>query len=175
MVDAAKPATAPKPAAKKEGAEKYSTMIVGIGKSREELHKQLEATADKLGVKNGHLVWHAIEQMLKAPPKTAAELNIPATARVGGIASVGSAPGFWVVPVNDAAGKAVGVKVTEVLKRPDIVGREFYRFTAGETEAETVKNRERAKNQAIRGAKSDLAFLGIKDGTVKVEELAKKA
>lgn len=168
---AAAPLKAKAPA--KEGAEKYATMIVGIGKSREALHTQLSAAADKLGVKVGHLVWFAVEAMLKNVPTSVAQLGIPvSTGRVGGVASVGSAPGFWIVPVLDAAGKAASVRVQEVAKRPDAQGREFYRYTVDAAKPEdTKKNRDRAMKQAVRGAKSDMAFLGLKDAAVKVDEI----
>lgn len=160
------------PAAK--GEEKYATMIVGIGKTHEADHTALCALADSLQVKVGHLVWFAIAQMQKTPPKSASELGIPVSVR-SGVAGVGAAPGFWIVPVNGADGKPTGVKVVEVAKRGDAAGREFYRFTVDKDDVKaTAKNRDRARAQALRGAKSDLAFLGVK-GEVKVTDLVPAA
>ncbi len=176
------PATSPAPtkapaavtAKKDESIEKYSTMVIGIGKSREAMHKELCETADRLGLKVGHVVWAAVEALLKTKP-VAGSIAVPNIVRsIGGIVNVGSAPGFWTVPVM-VDGKATGIEVVEVAKRPDAAGREFYRYTVdGNDAAATAKLRERAKGQAIRGAKSDLGFLGLKGQEPKVKELAKK-
>ncbi len=156
-----KAAGAPK-AAGTESAEKYTTMVIGIGKTREDIHDRLCKKADELGLKVGHLVWAAVDALLKTNPKPG-DIVAPASVRtVGGVVNVGSAPGFWTVPTMKD-GKAVGIEVVEVAKRPDAQGREFYRYTVNaDDKAETTKLRERAKGQAIRGAKSDLTFLGLK-------------
>lgn len=163
-------ATATKPAAPKtEAGEKYSTMIVGVGKTREAAHEKLLALAESLGVKVGHLVWHAVDKILANPPKPG-DIAVPAAAR-SSVIGIGHAPGFWIIPVLGADGKATGVKVQEVAKRGDATGREFYRFSKGDDAASSKKNRDRAKAQAIRGAQADMRFLGVK-GDVTVVELA---
>ena len=161
------------PSAGAETAEKYATMIVGIGKSREELHKKLTAKADSLGVKVGHIVWALVEKGLDA--LVAGDISVPVTNRaIGGVVGVGSAPGFWTVPVLDGS-KVIGVEVVEVAKRPDASGREFYRYTVDETDAAaTAKLRLRALGQATRGAQADLKFLGFSaDVKPVVKELPK--
>ncbi len=136
--------------------ERYKTMIIGIGKSHEAEHKALSALADKLGVKPGALVWHAIAALLATPPKQG---DVKVTASAIGI---GTAPGFWVVPGTDAAGKATSIAIVEVSKRADANGRAFFRFTAGETPEETAKARDRALKQATRAAEYDAKLLGLK-------------
>lgn len=156
-------------AAAEAGKEKYATMIVGIGKSHEADHANLLKKADEIGVKVGHLVWHLIIAGL-ANVKPGDVAVAAGGSRVG---SVGTAPGFWIVPTQED-GKTTGVKVVEVGKRSDVSGREFYRYTVdADDKAATAKNRDRARNQAIRGAKSDLSFLGVK-GEVQVINLAAK-
>jgi hypothetical protein len=171
----ASPAKSSKPAPTKGAAvvgakEKYATMLVGIGKTHEDKHNDLVALAETLGLKVGTLVWHAVGLLLASPPK-AGEISAPVTAR-GAVIGVGKAPGFWIVPVLGTDGKTSGVKVVEVAKRSDTLGREFYRYQIDEGDAKaTDKNRTRAKNQAVRGAQADMRFLGIK-GDVTVTELA---
>lgn len=139
---------------------KYETMIVGVSKARKPLRDKLEALATKLGCKPSDVLWYAVEQAIENPPTSA-----PA----GASANVGSSPGFWVQAVQDGKGKAVGVKVVEVENRGDENGRTFFRFKRGE-----VKERGRAKAQAIRAAQADASMIGFK-GEIAVEELEEAA
>jgi uncharacterized protein YggE len=160
------------PAAGAEKKSKYETMIVGIGSAHAETHDKLEKLADSLGVKPGAVVWHAVEALLKNPPKAG---DIKAVGRTGAI-SVGSAPGFWVKPlVKD--GKTNGLQVVEVAKRGDITdGRAFFRFTVADTTEETTKARTRALKQAIRAAEYDAKTFGVAfDGKAVELPAAKKA
>lgn len=153
MSTAAAPASTT-PAAGATADERYKTMIIGIGKSHEGDHKALCALADKLGCKPGALVWHAVKALLASPPKQG-DVAVAAS-NVG----VGSAPGFWVVPSVDAAGKCTSISIVEVTKRSDANGRAFFRFTAGEKPEDTVKARDRALKQATRAAEYDAKLVG---------------
>lgn len=139
---------------KKKG---YETLVVGVSKARKPLRDGLEAMATKLGCKPSDIVWYAIDQAIKNPPKAA-----PA----GSQTNVGSAAGFWTVPITDSKGRATSVKVVEVQSRGELEGRLFLRYKKGE-----AKERERAKNQAIRAAQQDAKMIGYK-GDIEIEELA---
>jgi hypothetical protein len=141
------------------GAKKgYETMIVGVSKANKEKRDKLDALAAKLGCKPSALIWAAVDALLAAPPTVA-----PA----GAAPSTGTAAGFWVVPIRDKSGKASTAKVVEVASRSDITnGSTFFRFKAGDD-----KERNRAKAQAIRGAKYTMDLLGAK-GEPTVEEIA---
>lgn len=136
----------------------YETMIVGVSKARKPLREALDALALELGCKNSDLVWYSIEQTLKAPPKVAPQGSAGT--------NVGTASGFWVVPLVDSKGKANGIKVVEVETRGQVSnGRTFLRYRKGD-----AKERARAKAQATRAAQSDAAMIGYK-GEISIEEL----
>ena len=140
---------------KKKG---YETMILGVGATRKPTRTKLEDLSDTLGCKASDLVWHAIIEMLKNPPKVAPE---------GASGAVGTAPGFWVVPITNKQGKATGIKVYEVAKRSDIgtEGRIFFRF-----KKDDVKARDRAQRSAIRAAANDAKLLGFKADGIRSEK-----
>lgn len=139
---------------KKKG---YETMVIGVSKERKVLRTALEELAGKLGCKPTDLVWYGIKHAIDNPPKVAP---------VGSKTNVGSASGFWTIPILDSKNRATAVKVTEVASRGDITnGRTFFRFKKGDD-----KERARAKSQAIRGAQSDANMIGFK-GDITVEEL----
>lgn len=137
---------------------KYQTMVIGVSKARTENRQKLEELATKLGCKPTDLIWLGIEHIIANPPKVAP---------VGARTNVGTASGFWTVPILDNKNKAVAVKVTEVEARGEITnGRTFFRFKKGDD-----KERARAKAQALRAAQSDAQMIGFK-GDITVEELS---
>lgn len=119
--------------------KKYETMIIGVSKARKASHTALLALGSKLHCKTSDLVWEAIDAMIANPPKAA-----PANAT----ATVGSAAGFWVIPVTDPkSGRAKSVKVVEVESRGQTTGQTFFRYKVGDD-----KGRARAETQALRAA-----------------------
>lgn len=141
---------------KKKG---YHTMIIGVSKARKATKETLQKLADSLDCKPSALIWLAVDNLLKNPPKEA-----PEGARGG---SVGSASGFWTVPVVNNAGRATAIRVEEVASRGDVEGgRTFFRYKKSDD-----KERNRAKNQAIKAAQVDANLIGYK-GNIEVAELS---
>ncbi len=149
---------------------KYNTWIFGVPKSREDLQKSVVALAEKLGCRASHLMYMGLERIIADPPES---VSVPTTERgAGGGGFVGSAPGFWTVPVIDPkTSRATNVKVVEVKARPDVKnGRTFFRFKDGD-----AKERGRARNQAIKAAKYDLQLIGVTGVEPKVTDLPQAA
>jgi len=142
----------------------YETMILGVSASRKPTRNKLDDLAASLGCKASDLVWSAIKEMLTKPPKVAPE---------GSSGAVGTAPGFWVVPTTNKQGKATGIRVWEVEKRSEKIGKDgriFFRFKKGD-----VKGRDRAQRSAIRAAANDAKLLGLKADGMKSEKYSEDA
>lgn len=132
--------------------KKYETMILGVSKLRKPKREALDNIAKKLGCKASDLVWAGIDSIIANPPKTAPQ---------GATQTVGTAAGFWTVKVTDTKGRVTAVKVVEVDSRGELSAedgaRTFFRFKRGD-----VKERGRAKAQAMRAAVNDQGLIGIK-------------
>lgn len=139
---------------------KYKTMIIGVPTAMKEKQKALIDLAARLGCKVSALIWTGIDAVLASPPKVAP---------VSSGAPIGTASGFWTVPVRDGSGKATSVNVVEVAQRGDNTdGRTFFRYDKADE-----KSRGRARNQAIRAAKYDMDMIGNKSEP-KVKDLPAK-
>jgi hypothetical protein len=158
---AAGPGTSPSGTTPKK-SNAHNMFNLFIGNANRDTVTQLNALAKQLGCRVQALMWDAARQYLLNPPKAA-----PAGTQGR---AVGSAAGFWTVPLMDPKDpeKCIGFKVVEVENRKALSarGRCFFRY-----DVEDEKSRGRAERQAVRNASSDLQFLRLPSDKVSVERL----
>ena len=155
------------PSAESAGAAATSTpkknhqmMNISVSKAREPVKATLQSIADKLGCKLNDLIWAGVEMLIANPPNTAPE---------GSVRSVGTAAGFWTLPVfPPKGGRPTSINVVHTLARGSVQGgRTFFRY-----DLEDAKSKERAKNQAIRAAQYDCKIAGLDPASIQVTEAA---
>ncbi len=139
-----------------------TTITVTVSETRKPVKQKLEKLAETLGCRVSDLVWHALNTMLKAPPKTAPE---------GSSQVIGTSAGFWILHKRHATTKrVVSIGIQEVLKRSEVKKEThtFFRYKKGD-----AKSRTRALKQAKRAAEYDKDLANVKD-SIRIQELQQK-